>query len=63
MAPNEIWHDATPDSSVELASVLTQKLVTEDIIQTVATESISSGRLDYYCVFYPLSADSNVVAT
>lgn len=62
LAASEIWHDATPDSTVELASVLTQKVVTEDIIQTVTTEAVGAGVIDYYCAWYPLSSNSTLVA-
>lgn len=59
---NEIWHDATPDNSVEATTVLTQKIVNQDVVQTVATADISAGRIKYIALWYPLSADGNVVA-
>ena len=62
MQANEIWFDNAPDSTVELSSVLTQKLVTEDVIQTVATDAIGSGTIDYFCIWYPLGVESAVVA-
>lgn len=62
MAAKEIWHDATPDQTLELSSVLTQKLITDDIIQTVASDAVGSGVIDYYCIWYPLSSESGLVA-
>jgi len=61
-AANEIWHDATPDQTLELSSVLTEKLITSDVTQTVATEAIGGLVMDYFCLWYPLSADSTVTA-
>ncbi|MHA2066817.1 MAG: hypothetical protein ACXABY_20800 [Candidatus Thorarchaeota archaeon] len=59
---NEIWHDATPDASVELSSVLTEKIVSDNIIQTVATANVTAGVIEYTCFWFPLSEDGNVVA-
>lgn len=59
---NEIWHDATPDASVELSSVLTEKIVAQNVIQTVGTANITAGAITYTAFWYPLSADGNLVA-
>lgn len=59
---NEIWHDATPDASIELPTVLTERLVVQDIIQTVATAAVTDGTLVYYCLWTPISPDGDVVA-
>lgn len=58
---NEIWHDATPDTSIELTSVIIKNLVTQDIIQTIATNTITAGKITYYILWAPISADGNVV--
>jgi hypothetical protein len=59
----EIWHDATtPDSSIELSSVLAEKIVSQNVIQTVATQDIDSGKITYTAIWYPLTADGNVVS-
>lgn len=60
LAVNEIWHDATPDASVELSSVLTEKIVNQNIIQTVGTADITSGVIEYTCLWKPLSEGSSV---
>lgn len=61
---NEIWHDATPDNSIELETVAAERIITngQDIIQTVANANITSGKIDYYCFWRPVSTGSNVVA-
>lgn len=58
---NEIWHDATPDSSIEATSVLAQKIVSQNVIQTVATADITSGAITYTALWYPLSQGASVV--
>lgn len=61
---NEIWHDATPDATVELATVGAARIVSngQDVIQTVATANITDGEITYYCFWRPLSADGLVEA-
>lgn len=58
----EIWHDATPDSSVEASSVLVEKIVSDDIIQTVGTANITSGVITYTLFWYPLTEGATVTA-
>lgn len=57
---NEIWHDATPDASIELSSVATEKIVSQNVIETTATADITSGNIYYICSYYPLSPDGLV---
>lgn len=63
---NEIWHDATPTTTVEQISLLTTKgfVVTngQDAILTVATADLTAGDLDLYALWRPMSTDGNVVA-
>lgn len=58
---NEIWHDTTPDSSIEATSVLAQKIVSQNILQRVGTANITSGVIEYTAIYYPLSAGASVV--
>lgn len=60
----EIWHDATPDAKVELLTVAPEKIIAggADIIGTVATANITAGVIRFFCIWYPISADGNVVA-
>jgi len=59
---NEIWHDATPDATIEDSSVATGFIVSngQDVIQTVGTANITAGVIDYYCFWRPMSADAQV---
>jgi hypothetical protein len=59
---NELWHDATPDASVEATSVLAEKVVSQNVIQTVATANITAGSITYTCIWYPLSENAYVTA-
>jgi hypothetical protein len=59
---NEIWHDATPDASLELSTVATEKIITQDIIETTATADVTAGNIYYICSWYPLSPDGNLVS-
>jgi hypothetical protein len=59
---NELWHDATPDASVELSSVAAEKIVAQNVIQTAGTANITSGSLTYVCLWRPLTANATVVA-
>lgn len=58
----EILQDATPDASVELATVAPEKIVAQDIIGTVGTADITAGVIKFICLWKPLSSDGNVVA-
>ena len=58
---NEIWHDATPDASVELDSVLTKKIIIKNIIYTIGTTTLTGGTIKFYLSWYPISSDGNVV--
>lgn len=59
---NEIWHDSTPDASVELSTVATQKIVNQSVIATVGTANITAGSITFYCAWFPLTNDAKVVA-
>jgi len=58
---SEIWHDATPDATIELTSVLTKKIISENIVQKITTETITGGAMTYYILWAPISRDGNVV--
>lgn len=63
IAAGEIWHDATPDSKIELSSVLSENIIANgsDVIQTVGTANITAGKIKYIAIWYPLSKDGLVV--
>ena len=57
---HETYHDAVLAVGGNVAGHW--YLVDEDIIQTVGTANITSGVLQYYCWWVPVSSDGNVVA-
>lgn len=63
LAQHEIWHDATPDATIENESVWVDKIVSngQDVILTT-TGTVTAGSIDFYCRWYPLSAGATVVA-
>jgi len=60
---NEIWHDATPDASIEADSVSVDYIISngQDIILTPSAQ-VDSGAITFYCQWLPLSDDANVVS-
>jgi hypothetical protein len=60
---NEIWHDATPDASVEALSVQKEHIISngQDIVLDVETaKQVDSGAITFYCIWTPLSDDGYV---
>lgn len=60
---NEIWHDATPDASVEAITVAPEVIIGQDIIQTAATANITAGVITYVVMWRPITVDGNLVVT
>ena len=60
----EIWHDATPDAEIELASVAVDVIIADgnDVIATIGTADITDGTIVLACEWEPVSADGAVVA-
>ena len=60
---NEIWHDATPDASIEADSVSVAYIVSngQDVILTPSAQ-VDSGRIDFYCQWFPLTSSSSVAS-
>lgn len=56
----DIWHDATPDSSIELTSVIKQYIVTQDIAYKIGTADITGGVITFIIRWTPISPDGNV---
>lgn len=65
LAAKEIWHDATPDATVEAetGTVSGTFRVTEDVAIKIATAAVTGGRIAFSCIWKPLYPDSYVVAT
>lgn len=57
---NDIWHDNTPDASVELTSVLTEKIVSDNIILTIGTAPVTGGRIKFTVIWKPISSDGHL---
>ena len=58
----EVWIDTAP-ATVEALPGLFILAAGTDIIQTIATDTLTAGTLTYYCLWFPISSDGNVVAT
>lgn len=58
----EIWHDASPDASIEEATVASAKFLVNgtDIIETAGTANITAGAIYYICAWRPVSMGSTV---
>lgn len=66
LAVNEIWHDATPDSTVEAvsgAASFAEKIVTQDIKVKIATAAITGGSIRFIVLWRPLSVGASVVTS
>ena len=59
----EIWHDASPDASIELTSVILRKLVAEDVKITTKTADTETGVITFVIRWSPITSDGNVVVT
>jgi len=57
----EIWIDTGP-ATIELLPGLSILAAGTDIIQTIAGNTITAGTITYYCLWFPISTDGNVVA-
>jgi len=63
-AESDIWHDATVDTGVELATVMVENIIAngQDVIGTVGTGNIDSGVIRFNCLWRPLSVDGKIVS-
>lgn len=59
---NEIWHDATPDASIELDTVSTEKIISQNVINTTATANTLTGTIKFVLFWRAVSDDGNAVA-
>ena len=60
MAVGELWHDGTVDAGVELSSVMAEKIVIGNIIETVGTADITAGNVHYLCLWRPLTPNATL---
>lgn len=57
----EVWIDTAP-ATIEALPNLQIIGAGQDIIQTIGTDTLNAGTLTYYCLWFPISSDGNVVA-
>lgn len=57
---HEVWYDAV--LAVGGAVAGHEHIINQDVIQTIATDTVTGGTLIYYCYWFPISADGNVTA-
>lgn len=57
---HDIWHDSSPSDSIELTSIATQKIVTDDVIYTIGTADITAGKVKFIVLWSPITVDGNV---
>lgn len=62
MVAGDIWWDGAPDASVEVSSQVAAKLVTQDIKLTIASGTLTAGRIMFTVIWKPISDDASVVA-
>ncbi len=61
LTENEIWHDNSPDATIESSSVWNEFIVSngQDVILTT-TGTVTDGDITFYCFWYPLSSGAVV---
>lgn len=57
---HEVWHNSSLAIAANVAGHLHP--IDQDVIQTIATNTVTGGTLIYYCNWVPLSSDGNVTA-
>ena len=62
LATDELYLDATPTTKVEALPSILIIGAGQDIIQTIGAAEITGGSLTYYCLWFPISSDGDVVA-
>ena len=58
---NDIWHDASPDSSIELTSILAQNIITQDVNYKITVAALTAGVIKFFIMWAPISSDGDVV--
>lgn len=64
---DKLWQDSIPDingSKLSSNPINTPFIMTANanITQTIGTQALSAGQIDYYCIWSPLEAGASVVA-
>ena len=58
---NEVWHDAVLAIGGQVTGH--EHVVNQNVIQTIAGNTVTGGTITFYCLWIPLSDDGNVVAS
>lgn len=61
---DKIWHDATPDSTIELTSDVSKDVTIKgaNIIATIGTQNITAGVIEFSIIYTPRTSDGIVEA-
>lgn len=57
----DIWHDAAPDNSVEVSTVITRRICAENIDYKITSNTLTAGVIQFVLYWTPISANGNVV--
>lgn len=57
---NHVWHNGTLAIGGQVGS--SQHVINQNVIQTISTNTVTGGRITYYCFWVPISANGNVTA-
>lgn len=57
------WVDATPEVGVSALPATFALNDGTDILLTIGTTAITAGKVDFYCLWRPLSSDANITVT
>lgn len=56
---NEVWHDASLAVAANVASH--ERIIDQNIILTIASNTVTGGVVDIYCTWFPLDSNSTVI--
>jgi len=62
---NEIWYDASPTTTAEQIDFTAQTFVIsngQDVSFLIGGAAVTAGKINFYCIWSPLSTDGNIVA-
>lgn len=57
---HEVWHDSVLAVGGQIAGHY--HVINQDVIQTIASNTVTAGTITFYCQWVPISSDGNVVA-
>ncbi len=60
LVAKEIWHDATPDAFIELGSVGVDRFISNHVIQTIGSATVTAGKIRYILIWRPVTTNAAV---